>query len=276
VHNNKHFCLHCFKSFKNSGKCCNWPLLEISHCGRPPKLRDGKVKWRQFFQIYLHGAYANKGQLKRIIEIKKEYGLPTLDQENQLEKMVIDYEEQFTIFDIKRHECFTVKYDNVLTDNIRNLSNLITDQVADNTKIDYVTNREYYLVPLTGGRSTYFDTIAIPTKKGYFGIYKARRYVDRSKNSVSPPGFEWHIKTGTKKEIIKELFNGMGNSDRYSYRQNFAVFESKEEAMAFRQKFLTLLFPVLKKEGIDYLDDVVKTVNVDFNRVSRKAPELLI
>ena len=267
--NIKHFCLHCFKTFKHSGKCCEWPLMGISSQARPPKRTAGKSEWKRFISLFIHGTRSdNIGQLKKIISIRNEYGLNVLEQELRLKKLTEKKEEEyFGVFDIKRHEQLSVdtlgdKYE----DQLKHINQICTKAHRDQTVKDFVHNTEYFLVPLCAGR---WSNLIIPTKADYFKIYKARGYNSKLKFN----DFSFRIKTDNINEVIESLH---ADSSRYTYRQSLMCFPTRAKAMAFRQTYLTALFPILKAEGIDYLDDIVDAVNLDLERVTKRNPELLI
>ncbi len=268
--NYKHFCLHCFKTFKQGNKCCGWETYVMHPDARPPKQRDGKAKWKQFFQLFLGGHRVDRvGQMERIIAIRKSYGLSTLEQETKLKEMKVVKEEIFGLFDIKRHEAKTINGYGDEYKLEKELLNQISDKAKKDTAVqekDYKHNTEYFLVPIVAGN---YGELIIPTTLGYFNIYKARGYVSKDRYSA----FEWHVKAETKKEIVHSLYN---DDNRFAYRQSILCFDTKVKALAFRQSYLTALYPILKSEGLDYLKEVVKTVNIDFDRVVKKAPELLI
>ena len=271
--NYKHFCLHCFKTFKQGNKCCGHTTLVIHPDARPPKQRDGKAKWRQFFQLFLSGYLAKEPlQIERIIAIREEYGLPVFKQEKRLEEMLAIKEETIGNFDIRKHEAITKQVINGDSD-VELLSKVIDS--AHKTTVnesDYKHNTLYYIVPITSRNNS---ELIIPTKSGYFNVYKARCY-----KSSTQLNFELHIKIGSNKEIIPtkspsvEIYSYF--SKRYSYRQQLLCFDSKVKALAFRQSFLTALLPILKKEEINYSNEIVKIINLDYDRVTKKAPELLI
>lgn len=268
--NYKHFCLHCFKTFKQTNSCCGWPTYLMHPDARPPKQREGKAKWKRFFELFLYaGRNSTVGQLQKIIAIRKDYGLNTLTEEAALKKAQEVKAELFGLFDIKRHEAKKISgFDDEYEDELRVLKAILDKARKDSVvqEKDYQHNTEYFLVPTVAG--TYGELI-VPTTAGYFNIYKARGYNSKDRYSA----FEWHVRAETTKEVVHSLYN---NDSRFSFRQSLLCFDTKVKALAFRQAYLTALYPILKAEGLDYLKDIVKTVNIDYDRVVKKAPELLI
>lgn len=87
--NHKFLCLECFKSMKSTSKCCGFNTFDIGTRARPPKIRASKAEWKKFFNMFLFvGADSNRSQAKKIIELLKKHNLPTLQEEEKLEKMV--------------------------------------------------------------------------------------------------------------------------------------------------------------------------------------------
>lgn len=271
--NYKHICLNCFKSFKHGGSCCGWRTYTISKDARPPRQTAHKSKWKQFFSLFLHGFRADKQQMKKIISIRKEYGLPTIDQEIKLKALLVEHEEKFGFFDIKRHEkLLTIeRYGYNESDKITaTVINSVVVRFEKNMSVDkFLNNKEYFIVPI---HSDNYGTYTFPSTLSNYDIYKVRsKSIDTERNI-----FEFRIRTNNIDEILPSKNNYYGNQSKYAYRQDYLIFDTKEKAMAFRQEYLSVIIPVFKEHNVSFVDDLVKKSNIDYDRVLKKAPQLLV
>lgn len=268
----KFFCLHCFKSFKSPGDCCGWPLYRISSKARPPKKRAGKTQWRSFFQMFLNGYGANRGQLKRIIEIRSDYGLAIYQQQMNYDEMVEEHEQRFKFLDIKRHEhlFYEGEYDNdeVNTNFIKAINALVLSFDVKKTAKKFKLNKKYFMVPIHA-QEGYGNVF--PSKLDKYKIYKvAVSYKDSTKKHA------FKILTNNVDETYTEYQSSIFSNTQYSFRQGFLIFDTKEKAMAFRFKYLRILGEYFKNNKKPLFKDLMKEANSDYKRVSRRSPELLI
>jgi len=272
--NSKYLCLACFKSMKSPTKCCGFNMYNIGTRARPPKMKASKSEWKKFFDMFLFvRSDSNRSQAKKIIEILKEYNLPTLQEEEKLKKMVDKIENDIIgILDIKRHELveFYPPYNDTTG---REIIDSITDRAKHFDAIfDHDTlevGKEYFIVPMFASE---YSHNYIPTDFKKYDIQKCRiKRIPQQYSTHHTIGF--NIITGNSKEIVTNKYQP---HSQYGYRQNFVVFDSRVKALAFRQDFLTTVFPILKEKELPYLSEIVATVNLDYERVSKKAPEILI
>jgi len=272
--NSKFLCLNCFKSMKSPTKCCGFNMYNLGTRARPPKMRASKAEWKKFFDMFLFVRRdSNRSQAKKIIELLKEYNLPTLQEEEKLKKMVDTIKNDIIgVLDIKRHEVveFYPSYSNIT-------GKSIIDSILDRAKhfeviLDYEkleTGKEYFIVPIFASK---YNHAYIPTDFKKYDIQKCKiKRISQRYSTKHTIGF--NIMTGNSKEIVEQ---GYQPHSKYGYRQDFYVFDSKVKALAFRQEFLTAVFPILKEKELPYLSEIVSTVNLDFERVTKKAPQLLI
>lgn len=268
----KFFCLHCFKTFKSPGDCCGWPLYRISYKARPPKRNANKNRWRSFFQMFLTGATANKGQLKRIISIRTEYGLSSYQQQVEYNKLVEQHEESFKFLDIKRHEAllsvWVQQKDPYFNEFVEELNGLILYYDENKTSKSFNLNRKYYMVPIHANEG--YSTVFSSSLKNY-GIFKVT-----VSYQASTDRYIFRIITNNIDEEYPQYKSTTFFNTKYSLRQGFLIFDTKEQAMAFRYKYLSILVPFLKKEQKPLFILLLKEANADYKRVSRKAPQLLI
>jgi len=271
-HKKKYFCLHCFKTFKGAGSCCGWDMYEISYKARPPKKNASKTQWRSFFQIFLKGHHASKGQLKRIIEIRSEYGLSIFEQQTAFNKMVETHERSFRFLDIKRHEALMIDYetrDNVFNNNfIKDINKLVINAENWKTADKFNLNKKYFMVPIHA-KDGYKDVFPPTVDK-----YKIYKVSVSFKDSVNKHAFK--ILTDNIDETYFEYKSAIISNTGYAFRQRFLIFDTKEKAMAFRCKYLKILIPFLKTQKKGIVTNLEKEADSDFNRVARRSPELLI
>lgn len=268
----KFFCLHCFKTFKSPGACCGWPLYRISYKARPPKQSAGKKEWRQFFDLFLNGTGfdESKGQLKRIIEIRKEYGLSVYEQQCSYDAMVEQHEKRFKFLDIKRHESL-LKLDRygVNTEvDAKDICVFVINYKDKHTPKQFNLNKKYYMVPIHAQEG---HSIIFPQTLDKYSIYKVVVAFDKYSDK-----YKFKIVTNNIDEFYKETKSTTWFNNQYSVRQQFLVFDTKEKAMAFRYKYLKRVIPIFENEKLNLVAPLIKEANSDANRVSRKAPELLI
>lgn len=263
--NSKSLCLHCLKSYKNTSSCCGFDTYNIGYRARAPKVRAPKHEWRKFIFKFIHSS-ENKGQLKKIISLRKEYGLPTLDQENKLNRLVETHEEQFDFLDIKHHKKLLEVALSYSTESKLHLEldNLIAyHEMHKIAKVEH--NKEYFLVPIYAGNGT---SIVFPSDIEKYEIYKVR-----SKRNGS--GFDFIIKSN-KVVIRRKDYSMWRYGNRYAITQRYLVFSTKENALAFRYRYLELIIPFIKSEDEGISKILTKKANIDYSRVVKKAPELLI
>jgi len=271
MHNYKFICLHCLRSQKGQGLCCGHELLCIGSKARAPKKTAKKSEWKQFIQYFIFDSQ-DKGQLKRIIALRKEYGLPTLEQETKLAKMQEIHEEKFGLLDIKHHEKLLEVSNYVWTDHkykefvveLDKIVNYFKKYKTVQTK-DLQHNKEYFIVPI---HAELHSNYIFPPTIDKYEIYKVRsRVIDRDKGI-----YDFRIKTNNINEIIEDKYS----DNRYSSKQMYLLFNDKENAMAFRQEYLLQIIPFFKENGIEFVGELVKKANLDIARVIKKTPELLI
>lgn len=276
MHNYKFICLHCLRSQKGQGSCCGWPLYGIGYKARAPKKTASKSEWKQFIDLFVNGSQT-RGQLKRIIALRKEYGLPTLSQETALAKMEEVHEERFTIIDIKHHERLVEMNAWFWGDEeksekakfVKSLNELINHfRMYAIAEPNLKHNTEYFVFPYHATPNS--SNFVFPLNEGRFEILKVRAQNSRQPHSNK---FDLFVKTNNTNECINEYIQGQ---QRYAYRQNYLIFDDKLKAAAFRQEYLTMVFPLLKEHGATYLKDIVNKVKVDYDRVMKKAPQLLV
>ena len=272
--NSKFLCLNCFKSMKAPTKCCEFNMYNIGTRARPPKMRASKAEWKKFFDMFLFVRRdSNRSQAKKIIEILKEYNLPTLQEEEKLKKMVDTIENDIIgVLDIKRHEVveFYPPYSHKTG---RGVLDTILDRAKYfEAKLDYdklEVGKEYFIVPMFASD---YNHNYIPTDFKKYDIQKCKiKRIPQKYSTKHTIGF--NIMTGNSKEIVEQ---GYYPHSKYGYRQNFYIFDSRVNALAFRQDFLTAVFPILKEKELPYLSEIVATGNLDFERVTKRAPELLV
>jgi hypothetical protein len=109
-------------------------------------------------------------------------------------------------------------------------------------------------------------------EKEKFEILKVRAFVAKNATQHSSEKYKFDVKTNNLKETIYQD----DDNTRFSLRQRYFVFDTKEKAMFFRQEYLSLVLPYLKEHGADYTGILEKRLVVDFDRVLKKKPELLI
>jgi hypothetical protein len=272
--NSKFLCLSCFKSMKSPTKCCGFNMYNLGKRARTPKIRASKAEWKKFFDMFLFvRSDSNRSQAKKIIEIRKSYNLSTLKDEEALKKMINTVEHDIIgVLDIKRHEMveYTERYS---FQQGKSLLDIVLDRAKHlNAILDYdklVTGKEYFIVPMFA--STY-RTNYIPIDFKKYDIKKCMiKKIPQQYSSNHTIGFK--IMTGNSKEIVE---HGYQLHSKYGYRQNFYIFDDRIKALAFRQEFLSLVFPILKEKELPYLSEIVDIVNLDFERVTKRAPELLV
>jgi len=272
MHNYKFICLHCLRSQKGQGSCCGWPMFGIGYKARAPKRNAKKSEWKQFIQYFIFNSN-DKGQMKRIIQLRKEYGLPTLEQETKLAKMQEVHEENFGLLDIKHHEKLLEVESYSWSDHpdkefVEKLDKVVGHFVKYKMQKTFEHNKEYFLVPI---HSKYGGSYVFPSKIENYEIYKVRsKVVDRNRNI-----FSFRIKTNNINEIVNQE-DPTFNKSRYASKQTYLLFPDKETAMTFRQEYLNVVIPFFKEKGVEFVGELIKKANVDFDRVLKKKPELLV
>ena len=276
--NHKYLCLICLKSAKSKYSCCEFPTYSIGYKARVPKLKAPKHEWKKFFDLFVNSSH-DINQLKRIISLRKQYNLSTTEQENKIKILEMVPEEEDERFLDIRAEDRLVEINTYFSSDKQ--LNTVEGQLVK--KIDTVIqffkkhhavsledvkpNKEYYVVPYHA-RNTY--TYFFPSKAGKFEILKVRSRKPKSDSPVC----ELYLKTPNTNEIVNWV--NFKSNRYYAETQEFLVFESKLKAIAFRQEYLTSIFPILKEAGATYLEDIVDKVKIDYDRIVKKAPELLI
>ena len=246
----------------------------IGYKARAPKKMAKKSEWKQFIDYFIHSS-DNRGAMKRIIALRKEYGLSTLKQEQKLTKMLEVHEEKFGCLDIKHHEKLLEVENYTWSNNPDKNFVESVDKVVDYHKTktvknkDVTNNKEYFIVPI---HATVYGMNVFPADIAQYDIYKVRSVANRSTHSSNK--YNFRIKTNNLNEIISE--DDADSKKRYSSRQGFLVFDSREKAMTFRQAYLSVVVPYFKEKDVPFVGDLVKKANVDFDRVLKKAPELLV
>jgi len=269
--NHKYLCLHCLKSMKSPSKCCGFEMYNLGSVPRTPKINAPKREWKRFFSLFVCGTHCkNKEQIKKVIERQKFYGLSTHASETALNKLENKIENDIIgVLDIKRHEAIEFynshnsSYSDIVGD-INKIADRYNTQYSDLTQ-----HKEYFLVPIFSYNYSHYY---IPNDIKKFNIHKCRvksitqKYSTKQTKALT-------ILTNNVKEIVEI---GYSPNSQYGYRQKWYLFESKVNAMAFRQEFLTIVFPLLKELEVPYIKELVDTVNLDFERVVKKAPQILI
>jgi hypothetical protein len=276
MHNYKFICLHCLRSQKGHGSCCGWPMFGIGYKARAPKKTAKKSEWKQFIQYFIFNSN-DKGQLKRIIQLRKEYGLPTLKQETKLEKMQIVHEQKFGTLDIKHHEKLleVESYswsDHKDKDFVEYLDRIVGRYIKYKTvkDKDLEHNKEYFIVPI---HALMNGTYIFPPTIDKYEIYKVRSKVEDRHRNI----YNFRIKTNNINEMVDYSgFESGYEKNKFSSTQIYLLFHNKENAMAFRQEYLTHIIPFFKEKGVEFVGELVKKANIDFDRVMKKAPELLV
>jgi hypothetical protein len=257
-------------------------MFGIGHKARAPKKTAKKSEWKQFIQYFIFDS-DNKGQLKKIISLRKEYGLPTLEQENKLSKLEIKHEEKFGILDIKRHEKLisleTTWADKTKDDILHTKIERLLDRIEKNYAVKkHKNNSECWLVPI---HAMEYSKMIFPEKEK-FEILKVRAFIDQNATYHNSEKYRYDVKTNNIKETIYQddcntkFSLRQRCNNKFSLRQRYFVFDTKEKAMFFRQEYLSLVLPYLKEYGADYTDVLEKRVDIDFERVLKKKPELLV
>ncbi len=271
--NGNHICLTCLKAKKSPNLCCGYEPLYIGTKARTPKLTDSKQDWKKFISLFvIHSTVAK--QQKRIIHIRKTYGLPVIEQEARLKLLEAEHEEKFGILDIKRHLTFEVsdygKDSNLYSKDIKNMKTVVDyfRKTLHHDKKHYKNEIEYFVVPI---HSEVYGHYMFPIESGKFEIIKARAM----KSTIINKTFDLMVKTENGKVMLDPGIYKY-RSNRYAYAQDYLVFDDRIKALAFRSEYLQAIFPILKKNNVNYLDEIVKTVNISVDRVIKKAPELLI
>ena len=234
-----------------------------------------KSEWKQFIQYFIFNSN-DKGQLKRIIQLRKEYGLPTLEQETKLAKLQEVHEEKFGILDIKHHEKL-LEVESYSWSNhedkefVDQLDKIIGRYSQYRVVKEFKHNTEYFIVPVHASSN---GTYIFPPTLDKYEIYKVRSKVkDRHRNI-----YDFRVKTNNINEFLEDS-SGFDNSyqrKRFSSKQMYLVFADRENAMAFRQEYLAHIIPFFKEKGVEFVGELVKKANIDISRVVKKAPELLV
>lgn len=270
--NHKFLCLHCLKSMKAPTRCCEFKMYNLGSRARTPKVSAPKNEWKKFFDRFVSGARCDsKGQLKKIIERKKFYGLSVLAEEMRMKALSEKIENDIIgVFDIKRHEVveFYDSYQGPFEHVIKDIKkSAIRYGAIKHDKLE--VNKEYFVVPLF---AAHYSTFYIPTDVNKFDIQKCRtKSIPKKYSTHRTLGLT--VLTNNKKEVVDISYSP---DSQYGYRQRLYAFESRVTAMAFRQEFLSIAYPLLKSKEIPYLANIVDTVNLDYERVTKKAPQLLI
>ncbi len=199
--------------------------------------------------------------------------LPTLEHEKRLSILEIEHEEKISILDINHHENlvelknynWSTDYEKMLYEQI----NMLIERIEKNFSVKTFKNNAFYWVVSFHAKS--HDTMYFPDKD-QFNIFKVRAYI-LEKSYTLPNRFVFKIKTDNINETIDP--NELDRS-RYSSKQKFLVFDSKEKAMFFRHEYLTIILPYLTEKGVTFVDMLEKKSRVDLDRVIKKAPEYLI
>lgn len=271
----KFFCLHCFKTFKAPGSCCEWPLYRISYKARPPKKSAKKSEWKTFFDLFLDGHEASRGQLKRIISIRKEYGLNTLEHEKLYEELEERHEKSFKFLDIKRHEpVLRISDGDEDDEEIRYINKFVREYREKYSPKIFNLNKKYFMVPIHGiygyGINGYGYSAMFPKSIEKYNVLKVAVSFDTSDNT-----YKFRIMTNNINELYSQSNSVTWFNTKYSVRQGFLIFDTREKAMAFRYKYLVQIIPLFKEHD-DFFKHFKKVADSDSNRVMRKAPELLI
>jgi len=262
----KQLCLVCFKAYKDTPICCNVQTYNIGTRARPPKVRASKNEWKKFIDMFIHGGRSrNKFQLKQVIELRKKYNLSTFEDEKQLEKLENYIENDLiTSLDIKRHEAIHIKPSQSFFDDIIAAAEKFK-QLHLRTEIN---GQQVYVVPILASDDY---NHYLPSDSQHFKIKKARTRVITSENGRRELNLQ--IMTNNTKELIP--VNYRPNS-KYAYRQNFFIFEEKLNAIAFQQIFLEMLSEIKETKNLDYFKELLLYQDIGFDKVLKKAPELLI
>lgn len=273
MHNYKFICLHCLRSQKGTGVCCGWSMFNIGSKARAPKKTANKSEWKQFINYFIFSSN-NRGQLKRIIELRKEYGLSTTEQIDKLTKLKVEHEEKFSFLDIKHHEKllevehYTWSYnENKIF--VNQLNNIISRYTQYKVVKEFTHEKEYYIVPI---HASLHGTYIFPSTIDKYDIYKVRAIVvDRHKHL-----FNFRIKTNNINEILEDSGFESGFRSQFASRQMYLTFATKENALAFQYEYLTHIIPFFMEKGVEFVGQLAKKAEIDFSRVIKKSPELLI
>lgn len=270
----KYLCLYCLKSMKGQSKCCGFDMYSLGQRPRTPKVNASKHQWKKFFEKFVVGSQSkNKDQLMKIIERRKFYGLSTMVAEMSLKKLENKIENDIVgVFDIKRHEVVEIRIGKSDKNGYNELIQSIKLTAERYGAIEHnalEVTKEYFVVPIF---ASYRDTYCIPINVAKFNIQKCRaRMIPKSHGTDHTMALS--VLTNNKKELVDITCSP---NSQYGYRQKLYIFTDKLKAMAFRQDFLSIVFPILKTADLPYLSGIVQTVNLDYERVSKKAPQILI
>lgn len=271
MHNGNYLCLKCFKAKKSSNLCCGFAPFYLGTKARTPKVDASKQEWKQFISMFVINSNDTKQQ-KRIIDIRKQYNLPILDQELKLKALETEHEEKFGILSIKKHEKFEIYPYGHKNEQFGILIKSMKDVVLyfeyhhSISAADINIRKDYFIVPI---HSEEYSHYIFPSESGKFEIYKMNVKPSRSRNNK----FDYVIKTNNISEVINAVIPG---TKRYSYTQQYLIFDTRMKALTFRSEYLRTVYPILEQLGATYLPEIVEMVNIDVDRVIKKAPELLI
>lgn len=269
--NHKYICLHCLKSNKGGGKCCGFYQYHLGSNPRAPKRNASKHEWKKFINLFIHGySQSPKGQLQKIISLKHEYGLTTVIEDKLLLELTEKIDNEIIgAFDVKRHE--VVKTDSLFPDSWKRTDTmkLIKEHWGCIDQDNMQKSKHYFVVPtiVTSGFGEYIPT-SIDNFKIQKGVCLTRpiKYSTKHEKVLS-------IKTNNSSETV--IFDWSDKDTKYGYRQEIYIFETRVQALGFRQDYFTYIFPFIK-HLIDYSKELVEMVNIDYDRVSKKIPEKLV
>lgn len=269
----KYLCLHCFKIFNNYGECCDLELYSISSKVRIPNHNTSRTDWIRFIQLFLNGYNTTIDQLKRIIEIRKEYNLQTKDQELALVQRTNEPADCSCcgFLDIKRTSALTVKKykTHESFEFVKELSNFVTVFSENKTTSIYDVNHKYFMMPIYGydGILFYF-----PQTISQYCIYETEVSFHEKYDCFT---FKITIDKATD-EYFDTRTSSFSNTER-TVRQYFLIFDTKETAMAFRSIYLEMVTSYFEDNMSHLMYDVLKKeAKSDMEYVMENAPQLLI
>jgi len=256
----KSICLYCLKSNKGGAECCGFRMYPLGSKPRTPKLTAKTSEWKKFIELFIHINHTSSvGQMNRIIQLKKQYKISTTEDEMYMKDKMKENTEITTVFDIPRHlfKTLNIGYDYSLFKDAENMVENIFDDVK--------RGETYYVMP---GAIYKWNSLSVPSE-WRFDVYKATgSFIQGQSDSVTA------LKVFT--ESGKETISLSTPSSKINYRQPVYIFTDRISALAFRQKYLSNLLVSFEKMGLNYIDKIKDVINLDFDRVCKKAPAMLL
>lgn len=262
----EYFCLHCFSFDSKPGLCCNLSKVKLNYISKIFNGAFAKINWFEFIEKFKKNIDDSTEKIKVLTDINDCFGLTELEKEKLYSNFEILSSKPINFFDVnvKADSLIvdkSIKEDKVFMDEITSImESYYRKRVLMNIEISNLTNKgkvfkngkHYFCVFVYGCSNTKF---VFPTKIEnymiYDGVCNTEYTTDTDKNRYF---LEFSI-NDIKQEYT--LFPKQTNNN-YIVPQAMLVFDIKQHAIEFRQKYINCILSYFK--NYDFNDAIKKLI----------------